>query len=65
VSTGIVGLFAENRSTTSAVLGPTPCISISFFLASSVGRDRIELRLPLKFSRTVFEAVCIVLALLL
>jgi hypothetical protein len=65
VSTGIVGWFAENRRTTSAVLGPTPGKFMSVFLASSIGSDSMGWSVPLYFSRIIRAACFMALALFL
>lgn len=65
MSIGIVGLSAEKRRTTSAVLGPTPGSFISVLLASPKGIDNICVKSPPKFSRTICETSLIVFAFLL
>ena len=65
VSTGIVGFSAQKSRTTSAVLGPTPGSSISVFLASSKGIDKIGFKSPRNLSRIFLEACFIVLVLFL
>ena len=64
MSTGIVAWFAAKSRTTSAVLGPIPGSSVSVFLASLKGNDKMGVSEQLYFSRIVFAVFCIVFVLL-
>ena len=65
MSTGTVGWFAEKSKSTSAVLGPTPGSCMRVSLAFSKGIDKIGVRLPPNFSRTILDIPFITRALFL